>query len=71
MIYPHLDSRVMGTLRLQEFYENIDVPFLSGIEIQAANFDDSTLGKTLHKIFEVRPKRVVRAAALSVAIPSL
>ncbi len=50
--------------RVEEFYENLDVPFLFRMDAHASNFNDSVLGRTLDKIFEAGPKRVFSSAAL-------
>ena len=54
--------------RVEEFYENLDVPFLFGMDAHASDFNDSVLGRTLDKIFEAGPKRVFSAAALRAAM---
>jgi len=41
----------------EEFYENLDVPFLFGMDAHASDFNDSVSGRTLDKIFEAGPKR--------------
>lgn len=54
--------------RVEEFYDNLDVPFLFGMDAHASDFNDSVLGRTLDKIFEAGPKRVFSAAALRAAM---
>ena len=54
--------------RVEEFYENLDVPVLFGVGASASDFNDSTLARTLDKIFEAGPKRVFSAAAMQAVV---
>ena len=54
--------------RVEEFYENLDVPVLFGLDASASDSKDSALARTLDKIFEAGPKRVFSAAAMQAVV---
>ena len=44
--------------RVEEFYENLDVPVLFGLDASASDFNDFTLARTLDKIFDKVSEKV-------------
>lgn len=54
--------------RVEEFYESLDVPVLFGLGASGSDWGDSTLARTLDKIFEAGAKRVFSAAAMQAVV---